>query len=395
MRNISDDRRPPYRASEILAGIEWTGPPYKYPGTHTDMHWQTWADDGALWVVDDDGENFGNPWNFAHLLRVTGTPPNHQVEEISRFPELQRPSIERFRYVDGAVAVGSRLYVAAYDYNWHDPRPAVGNAWELEGTTPKKVGEEAFFVDAMSEHAGVAALMYSDDRGATWQNVPGDETPYFLGPRFAGLAFVGFGPGYTGIPLEFGDFVYAVSNDQNWEGGDHVFLARAPRDRILDRSRWEFWAGRGAGHWTVAPLWTADEDAATPIYSDHGYTGHPTMTWNPGLGRFLLAIGSDSTPHHWDVPSETARDTWHRRRELKILEGPTPWGPWGLFHFDANWEGERVAYLPQIPPNWLSADGYEGTLLFSGDYKFPFIESVAKDENFYGFMTRPFRLLPC
>ena len=314
-------RRSPYPPSELIAVLEWTGSPHKYPGTHTDMHWHAWAGDGSLYLVDDDGENFGNAWNFAHLLRVTGSPPRHHVEEVSTFPELRRPGIDRFRYVDGALAIGNRLYVAAYDYDWRDQRAGHGVAWALEGVVPVERGPEGFFMDAMSEHAGVAGLMYSDDGGETWQNVPDAGTSYFLGPKFAGLAFVGFGPGYTGVPEEFGEYVYGISNDQNWEGGDHIHLARAPKDAVTDRTSWEFWAGRGAGHWRVEPKWTTDEGLSNPIYTDYGYTGHPTMTWNAGLSRFMLAVGSDSTPHHWDVPSEVARSTWHRRRELNFSKG--------------------------------------------------------------------------
>jgi Domain of unknown function (DUF4185) len=386
------DRRPPYPDSSLVAGLEWTAPAHKFPGTRTDMHWHAWADDGALYCVDDDGDNFGGPWNFAHLLRVTGSPPDHHVEEIGLFPDLKRYSVDRLRYVDGALAVGSRLYVAAYDYVFCDPRRGGEPAWELgDDGKPRPTSDESWFVDAMSEHGGVASLMFSDDYGRTWENVPEEDTPYFLGPNFAGLAFVGFGPGYSGVPERFGDYVYAISNDCNWEGGDNVFLARVPRDRVLERSAWEFWVGAGEGRSEAEPVWAADEDAATPIYSDPGYVGHPTMTWNPELGRFLMALGSDSTPHNWDVDPEVARSTWHRRRELKILEAPTPWGPWGLVHFDDNWEGEHVGYLPQIPPNWLAGDGLSGTLLFSGDYKFGFLPRSA--ESFYGFMTRPFRLV--
>ena len=115
-------RHPPYPPSSLVSRLEWLEPATKFPGTHTDMHWHAWGDDGALYCVDDDGENFGGPWNFAHFLRVTGTPPSHHVEEVSLFPELKRHSVDKYRYVDGALAVGSRLFVAAYDYIWTDPR---------------------------------------------------------------------------------------------------------------------------------------------------------------------------------------------------------------------------------------------------------------------------------
>ena len=52
-----------------------------------------------------------------------------------------------------------------------------------------------------------------------------------------------------------------------------------------------------------------------------------------------------------------------------------------------------MAYLPQLPSKWFSADGLNGALLFSGDYGF-FHKHPAADKSFYGFTTRPFRLVP-
>jgi len=364
-----------YPPSTIVAGLEWLAPARKHPGTGSDMHWHAWGDDDALYFVDDDGKNFDLPWNFAHLLRATGMPPDVHLEEVSAFPELVRPASAKFRrYVDGALAVGSRLYVAAYDYD--DDEATARPFW---------------FLDAVSRHGGVASLMYSDDYGRTFQNAPDPavEAPYFLGPNFAGLAFVGFGPGYTGVPAFLGDHVYAISNDVNWESGSHVRLARVPKNRVLDRAAWEFYAGEADGLGEADAVWSADESAAAPVLSDPGHVGHPTMTWNPGLGRFLLAFGSDAVPHTFDTTEEIVRATWHQRRELCLYEGPTPWGPWGLVHYEHAWEGDHVAYLPQIPPKWLSADGRAGWLVFSGDYGH-YVEDP--DHSFYAFMTRPFRL---
>ena len=380
-------QRPFYPRSRLLAGLEWTGPAHKYPGSGTDMHWHTWGSDGALYVVDDDGSNFGLPWNFAHLLRVTGQPPHHKVEEVSRFPGLNRYSMRRHLYVNGALAVDRRLYVAAYEYDTHDPARLPTRIVENNTQPQDPVGFG--LVDAISHLGGVASLMYSDDGGQTWQNLPKPNAPHFLGPRFAGLAFVGFGPGYTRVPPELDGYVYAISNDGAWENGDHVFLARVPRDRVLDRSAWRFYGGRNDEN---RPAWIEEEQYARPILSDPGYVGHPTMTYNPGLRRFLLAFGSDSVPHSYATPPEVMKRLWHRARELQVYEGPTPWGPWGLVHYDRKWEGEHVAYLPHIPPNWLSDDGLSGTLLFSGDYSMH--PRPKGHESYYGFMTRPFRLRP-
>jgi len=380
-----------YPSSDLLAGLEWTGEPTRYPGSGTDMHWWTWGDDDALYFVDDDGSNFGARWHYAHFLRATGTPPNFTLEEVSLLPELRREGLplRKTRYVTGALAVGSRLYVAAYDYSFDDPDRAT---YRTDGDShPKPIGDEAWFINAISQHEGVVALMVSDDYGRTWQNAPEPETPYFLGPRFAGLAFVGFGPGYIGVPDWLGDYVYALSNDENWENGNYIYLARVPRDRILEREAWEFY--HGSAHDARRAVWVKEEQDARPILADPGHVGHPTMTYNAALGRFLLAFGSDAVPHSSAIPRAFAREQWHRAREFQLYEGPTPWGPWGLVHYDPFWEGDHLAYLPQIPSKWLGADGLSGWLVYSGDYTVQ-PSRYKGEQSYYGFMTRPFRLIP-
>jgi len=375
-----------YPRSTILKGLEWVGPAQKYPGSGSDMHWHAWAED-ALYCVDGDGKNFGGQENFAHLLRVTGVPPNHIVEHVSYFPDYKHGSDLRTRYVCGALAVGSRLYVAAYNYN----NSRIGERAPSNNDPRRPTGYnmgDGWYYDSISQHGGVESLMYSDDKGVTWNNLPTLETPYFLGARFAALAFVGFGPGYTEVPESLGDYVYAISNDENWESGNSVFLARVPRDKVLDRAAWEFFAGS-----YEFEGWSPDEDQARPVLSVPGKVGHPTMTYNKGLKRFLLAYGCDSVPHSFALPREVALKTWHRRRELYLFEGPTPWGPWALVHHDPSWEGQHVAYLPQIPGNWLGSDGLSGTMLFSGDYSY-FFKQPEGYESMYAFMTRQFRLIP-
>jgi len=377
-----------YPRSKLIDRLEWTGQAHKVAGSASDMHWHAWGSDGALYLVDDDGENNGGPRTFAHLLRVEGKPPNQTSHVVSRFPGLQRSSLRRHLYVSGALAVGDRLYVAAYEYDSHDPgspgRYLVGNDIQAEE------GSDFFIMDAISHHGGVAALMFSDDRGNTWQNYPVPDAPLFLGPRFAGLAFVGFGPGYSGVPTNLEGYVYAISNDESWESGSHVFLARAPFNQVLVRAAWTFYGGRTPAN---EAAWIPEEEYARPIMTDHGHVGHPTMTYNAGLGRFILAFGSDAVPKSYAHDPAMAWERWHRRRELQIYEGPTPWGPWALVHYDSAWEGDHVAYLPQIPPCWLSADGTEGTLMFSGDYRMWGVPEPEGHESWYAQMTRPFRLV--
>ncbi len=81
-------REIPYPESDLIDSFQWSSEAYKYPGTGSDMHWWTWGIDDAIYVLDDDGKNFGGPINYAHVLKVTGTPPNHKVETVTDFMEI-------------------------------------------------------------------------------------------------------------------------------------------------------------------------------------------------------------------------------------------------------------------------------------------------------------------
>ena len=261
---------PRFRRSELFSGWEWMTESSRYEGTNSDMHWLAWTENGVLFTVDDDGQNFGSPWNFANLMRVEGTPPHHVVSLASQFPELIRPDdlemppLRRRRARRRLTHLRRRLRLRRR-------RAGLEEYLRLRGP--------------ISPNGGVAALMYSDDRGQTLQNVPSPDVgpeDYFLGPRFAGLSFVSFGPGATAISGGPRGYLYALSNDSNWETGDHIFLARAPRDTMLDRSTWEFFAAAGEGSLTLdSPTWSRHEHAARPILRDPGRIGHPTMTTSP------------------------------------------------------------------------------------------------------------------
>lgn len=353
----NDRPRPlPYPDSEVFGGFEWASESWRYPGTGQDMHFWAWGRDDAVYVVSCDGANFGLPWARGALLRATGIPPDHQVEQVSDFPGFALRDRGQRRYPSGIAAIDGCLYVAVAEYSADGP----GLLWP---------------------HFGVIAIMVSEDDGRSWQNIPDkDSSSRFLGPRFAALQFVGFGPGYTGVPAALGDYVYGVSNDENWESGDHVFLARVPRKQVLTRSAWEFYAGDGTG-----PAWTTEEDEAKPIFADPGHVSHPDMVYNPVFDRYLLSVFSDVVVHSWDTPNEIAEQTWDKQTELQIYEGSAPWGPWALVYCESPWEGpDHTPYCPRIPGKWLDSDGLGGVMLFAGDW--------TTTAAYYGFMTRRFRI---
>ena len=355
-------RPSPYPDSEMFSGLEWTSESSRYPGTGQDMHFWAWGGDDALYVVSCDGANFGLPWARGALVRATGVPPNHKVEQVSDFPGFALRDRSQRRYPSGIAAVDGCLYVAVVEYTTDGP-------------------------SLLWPHFGVVGIMVSEDGGKTWQNIPDKNgTSRFLGPRFTGLQFVGFGPGYTHVPSPLGDYLYGISNDGNWESGNRIFLARVLKDQVLTRSAWEFYAGEGAGFLPSQPAWTSEEDEARPVFADPGHVSHPDMVYSPVFERYLLSVFSDRVVHWRDTPNEIAGKTWDKQTEFWVYEGPAPWGPWALVYCESPWEGpDHAPYCPRIPGKWLSRDGLSGAMLFAGDW--------TTTGEYYGFMTRTFRLM--
>lgn len=383
-----------YPKSKFIKRLHWESEPSRYPGSGTDMHWWTWGIDSSIYVIDDDGANFGGPGWYAHLLKSTGIPPNHKLETVNDFQfydfRANLPDKLVRRYVCGIVAVDSNLYVSIYDYDWNIPSKPVNrdtlvkllkqfHPWNE--MSPGIIGDVGF-IDGFSKNYGVAGIIQSKDLGKTWTNLPGKTTPEFFGNKFGAPAFLTFGPGNTETPKRLGPYVYAISNDGNWASGDHVYLGRVHRDSVIFRQAWQFYQGNTRAN---VPHWSGEEGAASPIFSDPGHVGHPTITYNKALNRYILCISSDMVPHRENATKEETRK-WNWESEMQLYEGPNPWGPWSIFHNEKQWGGkDHTAYLPQMPSYWISPNGLSGSILFAGDY-------VNRKAEYYGFMTQQFRL---
>jgi hypothetical protein len=175
--------------------------------------------------------------------------------------------------------------------------------------------------------------------------------------------------------------VYAVSNDGSWETGNHVRMGRVHRDSIINKKAWQFFGGLGKKE---QPHWVRSEETSKPILTDPGHVGHPTITYNKALNRYILLTFSDAVPHKEDAPLAMMQQ-WDTASELQMYESKNPWGPWKVFHSERPWGGpDHTNYLPQMPSKWISEDGLSGSIIFSGDY--------TRDGAHYGFMTRSFKL---
>ena len=262
----------------------------------------TWADDGHLYT------SYGDGWGFEPLTekklsqgfaRVAGSAEDFRGENI------RTPSGERLgdgpkgAKASGMLAAGGVLY-----------------AWV--------------------RNTGNSQLIWSADRGKTWQ------WGFRFDVSFGSPAFLNFGRNYQGARDHF---VYTYSQDgpSAYESSDRLVLARVPPDRIRERSAYEFFVRLDKGQ----PMWTKDIEKRGAVFNYPGMCQRVDAVYNPGLRRYLLALGYDH------------EGGWG------IFDAPEPWGPWTTA-FHTHYWGAGGTHGYRLPSKWISPDGRTMFLVFSG-----------------------------
>jgi CubicO group peptidase (beta-lactamase class C family) len=283
----------------------------------------TWADDGALYGAYGDGNGF-EPFTKEKLslgfARIDGAPEGFQGRNI-RVPSLEaRGGGRRGRKASGILCVKGAFYLWA-------------------------------------RNAGNSQLAWSGDHGRNWTWADWKFTNGFGCPTF-----VNFGRDYAGN--EDG-FVYVLSPDADdaYTPADRFNLARAPVDRIRERAAYEFFQSRSTPE--GLPRWTSNPGSRGSALERPGACYRPSVTFDPGLKRFLLVHPSPN------VRSRNAAGAIDVRFHggLSVYEAPDPWGPWALAFDTDDWDtgpGDSASF----PAKWISADGRGLNLVFSGNDSF-------------------------
>lgn len=262
----------------------------------------TWADDGDQYTSYGDGRGFP-PFTETKLsqgfAKIAGPPGSFQGINI------RSPSGERLG--DGARG------------------PKASGLLMADGVLYLWV-----------RNTGNAQLAWSEDRGRTWQ------WGFRLETSFGSPAFLNAGQNYSAAR---DGYVYTYSQDgpSAYESYDSLVLARVPRRRIRERSAYEFFVRLDAGR----PVWSPRIEERGPVFHYPGHCQRVDALYNPGLGRYLLALG------------------YNHSGGWGLFDAPHPWGPWTtVFHTDYWGLGDTHGY--RLPAKWISPDGRTLHLVFSG-----------------------------
>jgi hypothetical protein len=299
----------------VIKSITWDFDNLVRLAPGSDLWPVTWAADGHLYTSWGDGGGFGGTNSDGRVslgfARIEGPPESLVGINVWGGKNPENPA------TFGGKAMGM-LSVDGILYAW---------------------------INMQNENPPDYKLIWSDDSAATWQQ----STWSFAGDTAAEFTFINFGQDYAGARDEFVYMYHLIRGGST----DSAWLIRAPKNQILDRTAYEWFAGLdGNGD----PLWTADIAQRASVFQDPNFVGLTSVSYNPGIDRYLLV---------------TAHGAWEQSiGRLGVFDAPEPWGPWTTVEYYEDWGGytgwQNGYHIPTKTPDWMSADGKTIHLLFSG-----------------------------
>ncbi len=378
----------PLQLSRSLHGLYFTGRHQEY--ANADTWYLSWASDDVQYSPFADGKVLnaaGVPVAAAcdqgfnatsGCARISGNDPLHlQVTAIGNWKSSGMPY--GGRYPCANIVYNDVWYYGTYCcdinlrrgngvvYNWAWLGPYLGCRYSTDhGETwvesPCKPWAPLFREDIFGKGPQLEALEHQkeDERGdAPGQDV-GALIPGLHLPKLGVMHFVDFGRNMQHSPDGKAYLVGhgAASHDVNprlgsvsWLSGDAIYLTRVPLgpDTVNDAQHYEYFAGYdGRG----VPRWTQDFNKMQPMLQWNGHLGSVTITYNPGLRKYLMCIA----------------DGWPSTRMIStlLMEADDVAGPWRLVTYMKNFGAQ--GYFVSIPSKFIEPSGKTFWICYSANF---------------------------
>ncbi len=309
-------RTSPYPPSKAITAIAWAPKETILRKAKDSDTWPlTWADDDRQYTAYGDGRGF-KPFVPKKLglgfARIEGDPPTFTGVNI------RSPRGEQFGEGAKSKKASGILCIEGVLYLW-------------------------------ARNAGNAQLAWSKDHGQTWEWADWKFTTSFGCPTF-----LNFGKNYAGARDAF-VYVYSHDADSAYTPADRMVLAHVPKEKLTERTAYEFFRGLDKNK---QPLWSKEIADRGAVFSRKGRCYRSGITFNAGLGRYLWVQIIPGT--------EGKKADTRFEGGFALYDAPEPWGPWTTVYFTEKWDvgpGETASF----PTKWMSADGKTLYLVFSGD----------------------------
>ncbi len=318
----------PYPASDLIADVtfDWGTHDERAPGSD---NWPvTWADDGHQYAAWGDGGGFGGTNTDGRVslgvARVEGAWDSYAGHNVWGGKNPENPAqFDGKSY--GLICISGVLYM------WWGPGSNTTSYTETR-------------------------LCESADHGAHWTQSTwnlADTDGALIMPTVCqfGQDYAGARDGYV--------YHYFIRKQGSPSSLDvhkpgQIDLARVPGNEMMTLSAYEWFSGMSGGD----PTWSVNAADRQPVFEDpEGVGWCMSVSHNAGLGRYVLC-----TEH-----------TASFEGNLGMFDAPEPWGPWTTVKYYSRWRGSPSDTVPgsrgfywDFSGKWLSADGKDFTLVFTG-----------------------------
>jgi hypothetical protein len=139
--------------------------------------------------------------------------------------------------------------------------------------------------------------------------------------------------------------------NDSWINGDQIYLLRVTPsvENINDASKYEYYGGKDS---EGVPIWTSDFKAIKPLLEWNNNMGCVTITYNAPLKKYLMCV--------------TDGGNTVSKMNTYLLESDKIDGNWKIITYMKAF-GEQ-AYFVNIPSKFISNDGKQMWLLYSGNF---------------------------
>lgn len=338
----------------------------------------TWAGNDAVFTSLCDGKGWtdiaghtGKDYN-SRVFSFEGTPEQTVFRHLEGFPDLQN---------EWGTRLASRYYgfgILALDHNIYHFMSTPNHPF-FEKPEPRFVG---------------AKLIYSPDLGQSWKNQDGssvvwesweernrENMAFFCEPddAFSLITVLQMGKNYE---HNRDGFVYLYAPNGNTEGTmNQLALCRVPKDKILDRSAYDFFVSLRADG---SAVWSSRIEERGVVHTFpsgwvntklHPYAWHPSVVYNAGLDVYMMA--------NWGMGIDEKGEWFAKPSYLGVWIAEQPWGPWSQIHEETAWtpagDEKARAYQPQIAPSWIAEDGKSFYLVWTD------FQTIDKEKPYYCF----------
>jgi CubicO group peptidase (beta-lactamase class C family) len=312
VRAKSNKDSAPYPPSPVIKGIEWAPLDTIIRRASGSDNWPiTWTDDDNQYTAYGDGWGFEpktkNKLSLG-IAKIIGSPPDFQGTNVRTKSGERTGQGAKGAKASGMLMVDGVLYM-------------------------------------LVRNTGNSQIAFSADRGKSWKWCDWKFTMSFGAPTF-----LNYGKNYAGAPDMF-IFIYSHNAKTAYEPADEMVMARVPKNKIRNRSAYEFFKGLDD---SGRPAWTKNIHERGAVFINPGRCYRSGISYNTGLKRYLWC--------------QTIYNDGDMRFKggLGIFDAPEPWGPWTTVYYTQEWDigpGETSCF----PTKWISNDGKTCYLLFSGE----------------------------